>query len=105
MMSEEELTSVGVNTRALHKHYMNHAMNNNNNNDNNLSIVGEFKAHHLHSGPGFFLHCVVLSLRPLQPRCLGYLTHVLLGTVSIYSTKDYSQSFLYYFVTTYMSSI
>ena len=51
MMSEEELTSAGVNTRALHKHYINHAMNSN---DNNPSIMGEFKAQHLHSGPGFF---------------------------------------------------
>ena len=50
MMSEEELTSVGVNTRALHKHYIIHAMNNN---DNPL-IVGQFKAQDLHSGPGYF---------------------------------------------------
>ena len=52
MMSTEELASAGVNTRALHKHYVTHAMNNNN--DDNPSIVGEFKAQDLHSGPSYF---------------------------------------------------
>ena len=86
MMSEEELTSAGVNTRALHKDYVNHVMNSN---DNNPSIVGEFKAQHLHSGPGFFsiawsdlydlfnLDVLDISLIP----CL---------TLSIYSIKDCS---------------
>ena len=52
MLSKEELASAGVNTRVLHKHYITHAMNNNN--DDNLSIVGEFKAQDLHSGPSYF---------------------------------------------------
>ena len=51
-MSTEELASAGVNTRALHKHYVTHAMNNNN--DDNPSIMGEFKAQDLHSGPSYF---------------------------------------------------
>jgi len=49
MMSTEELASAGVNTRALHKHYVTHAMHN-----DNLSIVGQFTAMDLHSGPGYF---------------------------------------------------
>ena len=49
MLSKEELASAGVNTRGLHKHYMNHAMH-----DDNTSIVGEFKAEDLHCGPGVF---------------------------------------------------
>ena len=48
MLSELDLTTVGVNTKGLHKHYMTHA------NDDNTSIVGQFKAEDLHSGPGFF---------------------------------------------------
>ena len=49
MLSELDLATTGVNTRGLHKHYMTHAMNN-----DNTSIVSEFKAEDLHSGPGFF---------------------------------------------------
>ena len=48
MLSELDLATVGVNTKGLHKHYMTHA------NDDNTSIVGQFKAEDLHSGPGFF---------------------------------------------------
>ncbi|RLN29727.1 hypothetical protein C2845_PM05G21350 [Panicum miliaceum] len=49
MMTTEELASAGVNTRALHKQYISHAMH-----KENPSIVGEFKARDLHSGPGYF---------------------------------------------------
>ena len=49
MLSELDLATTGVNTRGFHKHYMTHAMNN-----DNTSIVSEFKAEDLHSGPGFF---------------------------------------------------
>ena len=48
MLSELDLATAGVNTKGLHKHYMTHA------NDDNTSIVGQFKAEDLHSGPGFF---------------------------------------------------
>ena len=48
MLSELDLATAGVNTKGLHKHYMTHA------NDDNTSIVGQFKAEGLHSGPGFF---------------------------------------------------
>ena len=49
MMSTEVLVSAGVNTRALSEHYVTHAMHN-----GNPSIVGEFIAQDLHSGPGYF---------------------------------------------------
>ncbi|RLN33788.1 hydroxyproline-rich glycoprotein-like [Panicum miliaceum] len=49
MLTMEELASVGVNTRGLHKHYISHAMH-----KEDPSIVGEFKARDLHSGPGYF---------------------------------------------------
>ena len=50
MMSTEVLVSAGVNTRGLiSKYYITHAMH-----DNNTSIVGEFKAEDLHSGPSVF---------------------------------------------------
>ena len=49
MLSEQDLATTGVNTRGLHKHYITYAMNN-----DNTSIVSEFKAEDLHSGPGFF---------------------------------------------------
>ena len=48
MLSELDLATAGVNTKGPHKHYMTHA------NDDNTSIVGQFKAEDLHSGPGFF---------------------------------------------------
>ena len=48
MLSELDLATAGVNTKGLHKHYMTHA------NDDNTSIVGQFKAEDLNSGPGFF---------------------------------------------------
>ena len=48
MLSELDLATAGVNTKGLHKHYMTHA------NDDNTSIVGQFKAENLHSGPDFF---------------------------------------------------
>ena len=48
MLSELDLATVGVNTKGLHKHYMTYA------NDDNTSIVGQFKAEDLHSGPSFF---------------------------------------------------
>jgi len=48
MLSELDLATVGVNTNGLHKHYMTHA------NDDDTSIMGQFKAEDLHSGPGFF---------------------------------------------------
>ena len=53
MLSELDLATAGVNTKGLHKHYMTHA------NDDNTSIVGQFKAEDLHSGPGFFLYFLV----------------------------------------------
>jgi len=49
MLSELDLATAGVNTKGLHNHYITHAMDN-----DNMSIVGEFKAEDLHSGPGFF---------------------------------------------------
>ncbi|RLN42241.1 hypothetical protein C2845_PM01G44080 [Panicum miliaceum] len=49
MMTTEELACAGVNTRGLHKHYISHAMH-----KENSSIVGEFKARDMHSGPGYF---------------------------------------------------
>ncbi|RLN28314.1 hypothetical protein C2845_PM05G17920 [Panicum miliaceum] len=49
MLTTEELASAGVNTRGLHRHYISHAMQ-----QEDLSIVGEFKAQDLHSGPGYF---------------------------------------------------
>ncbi|RLN29793.1 hypothetical protein C2845_PM05G02540 [Panicum miliaceum] len=49
MMTTEELASAGVSTRGLHNHYNSHAMH-----KENPSIVGEFKARDLHSGPGYF---------------------------------------------------
>ena len=49
MLSELDLATAGVNTKGLHKHYMTHAMDN-----DNTSIVGEFKAEDLHSGPSVF---------------------------------------------------
>ena len=50
MLSKEELASAGVNIRGLmSKYYITHAMH-----DNNTSIVGEFKAEDLHSGPSVF---------------------------------------------------
>ena len=48
MLSELDLATAGVNTKGLHKHYMTHA------NDDDMSIMGEFKAEDLHSGPCFF---------------------------------------------------
>ena len=48
MLSELDLATAGVNTNGLHKNYITHAMDN-----DNTSIVGEFKAEDLHSGPGF----------------------------------------------------
>ena len=48
-VNREELASAGVNTRTLHKHHITHAMHN-----DNLSIMGQFKAQNLHSGPGYF---------------------------------------------------
>ena len=48
MLSELDLATAGVNTKGLHKHYMTHA------NDDDTSIMGQFKAEDLHSGPGFF---------------------------------------------------
>ena len=47
ILSELDPATAGVNTKGLHKHYMTHA------NDDNTSIVGQFKAEDLHSGPGF----------------------------------------------------
>ncbi|RLN39307.1 hypothetical protein C2845_PM01G48060 [Panicum miliaceum] len=49
MLITEELATAGVNTRGLHKHYISHAMH-----QEDPSIVGEFKARDLHSGPGYF---------------------------------------------------
>ncbi|RLN03659.1 hypothetical protein C2845_PM13G09110 [Panicum miliaceum] len=49
MMTMEELASAGVNTRGLNKHYIFDAIH-----KENPSIVGEFKARDLHSGPGYF---------------------------------------------------
>ncbi|RLN12401.1 hypothetical protein C2845_PM09G11440 [Panicum miliaceum] len=49
MMTMEELASAGVNTRGLHNNYISHVMH-----KENPSIVGEFKARDLHSGPGYF---------------------------------------------------
>ena len=49
MLSELDLATAGVNTKGLHKHYITHTMDN-----DNTSIVGEFMAEDLHSGPGFF---------------------------------------------------
>ena len=49
MLSKEELASAGVNTKALHKHYLTHGTS-----SDNTSIVGEFKPEDLHSGPGYF---------------------------------------------------
>ena len=48
MLSELDLATAGVNTKGLHKHNMTHA------NDDNTSIMGQFKAKDLHSGPSFF---------------------------------------------------
>ena len=48
ILSELDLATAGVNTKGLHKHYMTHA------NDDNTSIVGQFKAEDMHSGPSFF---------------------------------------------------
>ena len=48
MLSELDLANVGVNTKGLHNHYMTHASN------DDTSIMGEFKAEDLNSGPGFF---------------------------------------------------
>ena len=48
MLSELDLATAGVNTKGLHKHYMTHASG------GDMSIVGQFKAEDLHSGPGFF---------------------------------------------------
>jgi len=48
MLSELDLTTAGVNTNGLHKHYMTHA------NGDDTSIVGHYKAVDLHSGPGYF---------------------------------------------------
>ena len=49
MLLELDLATAGVNTNGLHKHYITHAMDN-----DNTSIVDEFKAEDLHSGPSFF---------------------------------------------------
>ena len=49
MLSDLDLATAGVNTRGLHNHYITHAMDN-----DNMSIVGEFKAEDLHSGPSVF---------------------------------------------------
>ena len=49
MMTTEELGSAGVNTMGLPNHYITHAMD-----KGNPSIVGEFKAQDLHSGPSYF---------------------------------------------------
>ncbi|RLN42760.1 hypothetical protein C2845_PM01G44310 [Panicum miliaceum] len=49
MLTTEELASAGVNTRGLHKHYISHAMH-----QEDPSIVGEFKARDLNSGPSYF---------------------------------------------------
>ena len=48
MLSELDLSTAGVNTKGLHKHYKTHA------NDDDTSIVGHYKAVDLHSGPGYF---------------------------------------------------
>ena len=48
MLSELDLATAGVNTKGLHKHYMTHA------NDDDTSMMGQFKADDLDSGPGFF---------------------------------------------------
>ena len=49
MLSELNLATAEVNTKGLHNHYITHAMDN-----DNTSIVGEFKAEDLHSGPSVF---------------------------------------------------